>query len=795
MPNLNEIPSVDALGRLIDKREDIRSESQRMLARLAAQQKTRKTPSGGFISPPGFVRRQLELEERIRQASTPGSAVPMPLIDRPAMRVASDIVRGAVGGTSADPTNPSEAYRLMQGLTGAYLPTAPVARTAQAAKAVAQQPGAAVTAAGRGFEELGSTAAKELAQLSKPNTLGSQAGMVRTSKPESRIFSPIPSAQNPFVGRLDEYISTMPNKVQKDQFLNQLTGKFRDYEIQRAKDALEGIPGNASLTPSDLLNRIKGNYDPARFKTQVIEPDAQAHAEAVANNTQLPFYGNMDNPFPDRPMGIVHLIQEPSPVMAFSKEQSNLIEDAYNATYRTYIQDGPEFEEFVQRIEAPFNKIPSLALFREEAQPLLQGIRELAKRNAEFSDARDAMRYAGIDRRYLDFKERGLPVEVPNYVLNDKGRFVQQGTIRLEPYDYLPYTDFLAKEGDATILKILDEIDPEEYARVMQKNVDAVKNQIRDINQRIEATKEKVASSKLSFYTTSDEAIESRKDAVDDAASFIRLYGQAKVREQIEPLREMLDEQRRTFIRSSTPYMGRHTSLKNEPDPISFSRFSEQEIDLPDLGRIKGIYINELQSDRLRSLREEGPFGGSRIKDFPKLQELETQGQKLKDRWMSLVGDPKASKSSINDAKQELDTFVSKKLAPFQNRVTQGKYSIKESFAGMENSPQVVQQLMAKNAIRAAIERGDRFVAFPGKESAQPQLYEKLPNNLKQVVKDLGPGFEIRPIELQSSKLGPFTTTAIVWGPEAAARLKKQGVPFKRGGLVNKTTAFIKAHA
>jgi hypothetical protein len=55
-------------------------------------------------------------------------------------------------------------------------------------------------------------------------------------------------------------------------------------------------------------------------------------------------------------------------------------------------------------------------------------------------------------------------------------------------------------------------------------------------------------------------------------------------------------------------------------------------------------------------------------------------------------------------------------------------------------SPQVVQQMMIKNAIGAAMQRGVNAVTFPGKESAQAQLYEKLYPNLKQAAKDYRSG-------------------------------------------------------
>ncbi|NDF99148.1 MAG: hypothetical protein EB101_09530, partial [Chitinophagia bacterium] len=206
-PNPDEVPSV------IDEREEIRSESQRMLNRLKAQG-PRSTGFGNL--PPGVAALKRDIEQRQIDAAKPGSAAQLPLIDRPAMRIASDIVRGAVSATPAEPTNPSEAYRLMQGLTGAYLPTAPVVRMGQSAKAAVQQPGAAVASAKRGVEELGDTAAAQLARISRPNELGSQAGIVR---PPGGYFptSRTPTAMTPgrSISNLDEAFDPVLQEVRK----------------------------------------------------------------------------------------------------------------------------------------------------------------------------------------------------------------------------------------------------------------------------------------------------------------------------------------------------------------------------------------------------------------------------------------------------------------------------------------------------------------------------------------------------------------------------------------------------
>jgi hypothetical protein len=85
---------------------------------------------------------------------------------------------------------------------------------------------------------------------------------------------------------------------------------------------------------------------------------------------------------------------------------------------------------------------------------------------------------------------------------------------------------------------------------------------------------------------------------------------------------------------------------------------------------------------------------------------------------------------------------------------------------------------------------GGRFATFPGAESDKPLLYEKkVPNNLKQVVKDLGgkeAGFDIRNIQLQDKDGNPIVVHGVTWGPQAAAKVLKEGVKFRHGGSVER---------
>ena len=144
------------------------------------------------------------------------------------------------------------------------------------------------------------------------------------------------------------------------------------------------------------------------------------------------------------------------------------------------------------------------------------------------------------------------------------------------------------------------------------------------------------------------------------------------------------------------------------------------------------------------------------------------------------------------------------RLQKLDDRMARGAtYATPEAFAGMEKAPQVAQQLMIKNAIGAAIDRGMGAVTFPGKESKQAQLYEKVERNIDQVLKDLGPGFTKVPITIEKDyvieKAGKlvsvpttekdevFTHWGVIWDPEAAKRTQKEGIRFNKGGMVEKS--------
>jgi hypothetical protein len=653
----------------VKEEEDIRSESKRMLNRLLANQEPGQADFFGKGPRRGITPVPLE----------PGASVTRP------SEVLKPFISGVLGLETGKGT---ETYR-----TGQTLAEMPPVKAAAAIPKVAGE------------------AASSLAALPALSGMVRLGGKKPDSKPIS-IFTPLPKADAPFVGRLDTFVAELPGPVRKDQFLGSLQGRFRDYEIGRAKEALRDLTDDAKLSPVDLLNRIKQRYDPAYYRTQVIEPRPNS------------FYYQMDNVYKgpvgnEFPLGVIHLIQADSPQNS-SKVLNEKLEKMINRTY-----GGWDPEELTETRSDLLNIFGSLSNVDK---------RKLARSWTSLSRAE---------------QELGVFEQTKEYLL----------------YPYINFTESIPASSmtpNAMLTKII------QNAAETAKNRHGVEG--------IEAHLPNLIQEHLG-KKSGEEAYNAVRDLVDKKRQ--ELY--RKTSDSNDEFRYTLRDIKNKYVEN---YRGQHATLGGENNPIAFSRFSEHTTDIPGLGTTKGIYVNELQSDRLGDIRTQGPYGGSAQKDLAtRVIPLREQQARLLEQFIKLKSKGAPSDQLSAASKQLSD--LNEKLEKATKRVMEGTYSIRESFPGMEESPQVIQQLMAKNVISAAINRGVNFVAFPGAESKQAQLYEKLPNNLKQVVKDLGPGFELRPVTLKTPNGQDMTHFAVVWGPEAANRIKQKGVPFKDGGPVD----------
>jgi hypothetical protein len=538
-------------------------------------------------------------------------------------------------------------------------------------------------------------------------------------------FTPTPTPEAPFVGRLDQFAASMPGPMKKDQLLGTLKGKFKDYELERARIALGDLPADAKVMPTDFLNRLNNVNNPAGYRTTVLEPQQGSYYQTIVDN---PFSDGANTP----PMGVIHLTQFVSPAaraaMTETQKATSAIYDLSRAQYK------PE-------------QMKSLL---EWAKKQPDGV-HITNLLTEGPVKAATTRLANIDQ--LD--DISLRLINPDIHPEVKA-FTNIITERVNRGD-LP-ADMYAKLGRD--MDLLTKSVYEEGRRRAQELGFAA---------RLPVPPQGVSANQFHKFPDYTEAVtdafKSTKEALRNAAHN-DLY---PVHGDLTRLHERLSAQ--------GPYMGQHPSaLQNPPLPISFSRFTEQEAVIPGRGNVKGIYVHELQSDLLDDLRKRGTKGGGTDKDYRELAQVE---EKLRSR----AGMPDSEAFSLLGRRKILTDRLDND--PLREPVT---YSIEEALPGMEKSPQVVQQLMVKNSVNAAVQRGAQFVAFPGKESSQAQLYEKLEPNLKAVIKELGPGFEYRTIDLPlpEGKTGSFR--AITWGSEAAERLQKQGIPFSKGGMVERKT-------
>jgi hypothetical protein len=263
-------------------------------------------------------------------------------------------------------------------------------------------------------------------------------------------------------------------------------------------------------------------------------------------------------------------------------------------------------------------------------------------------------------------------------------------------------------------------------------------------------------------------------------------------------------------LKKTSLYEGQHTSLTPKGTPVAFSRFVDHTVNLPDRGETKVMHMIELQSDLFDDVVKQGSKSGNKEKDIaeaaklrPKIDALVNSDPRIKSAAEKITHIRASFPASASVEKSEEiarivreNPEIEKELVEYlkitgregklRGRTIGGKYNLEEAFPGMEMSPQVLQQMMIKNAIGGAMQRGVNAVTFPGKESKQAQLYEKLYPNLKQAVKDLGPGFDVRQIQLFDSKGNPYSHWGVVWDDSTAKKVLNQGIRFNKGGLVDK---------
>jgi hypothetical protein len=574
-----------------------------------------------------------------------------------------------------------------------------------------------------------------------PTTVAITQPATQLPPPPPFVAPPVQiSAEFPFVGRLDEFAAGMTGPAQKEQLINQVKGKFREHDVARLEEALAGLGPKDKVTPAMLQESLANTYSPNRFRS-VDVPAGTGGMYNVHDNVfqaNKPIAGSMN----------LYLKETPETAALYG----NYLAAKKAAEKVLY---GRKPEDITIAVESLKNnpltaKVPEINVLIDRMEAALPAYTKFGKMQDEVNHAENMIMYPvlysengfnfhrEIDRRTAPLLE-GMTVAERNSAM---------WPIRKQQETQL--TEELMRKGSDKLVALGG--DPIDVPAFMQRNANHP-------SPNLAGGSDDVLSKELKEVTVPI------KDGINAAMK--------KVRENIHTSYDKVYEELRPY----TGYKGQHESVTNKDiNPIGFSRYTEHAVDMNGK-QLNGRHVHELQSDLAQDVKQLGPKNRSLEKDREELATLKSK----------LAGIDELDPTQKID-KAKLDN----RIDTLERRITitsPGKYFLEQPFAGFETSPSVEMQLLMKNAIQSTMRAGQDFVTFPGKESARPALYEKVLPNLKQAVKDLGgekAGFDIKPITLPNPGGTEPTVWGVVWSPETATKTLEKGIPFKKGGMVER---------
>jgi hypothetical protein len=544
-----------------------------------------------------------------------------------------------------------------------------------------------------------------------------------------------PGENTPFVGELERIVADLPGPVRLQEFVNRVNKTARGYEKDRLDEFVERIKNTSSqpidqikLTPQQILDGLK-ETSPKRFLSNIIEPTEE---------NQRGLWVSQDNPLKGKgnKVGTINLSLEVAPqINALSKQLDNLRITASELPQLKYEfllskKDGQEqlFSNWRRSSDQIKSAVNELSDFDPpSANRINESIKyadEIIDFAPKFEKEKNDLLYPVLSDEYNAWKK------VNKYSQKDADKLlfkIKNNALEnlRSLFDVAERREFITS-SDATLMDF-----PAFYEMI--KEFDKKTNDI-------------TASSMIPRKLSEDEATV-RQLLVSTANKYgyqILDNKVAMVSAVQNELENFADKVRRENV-DKFIYPGAHTTITKD-NPISFSRFvdltPEQitsfNIPLKDNNR-GAMLVMELQSDRFRDTRP------TIVLKNPKTGEV-----------------------------------ISERPNPTY------KKDLEEAYPGMGKSGQIIQQLMIKNAIYGAMKRGKGLLLFPGTDSSKAHLYEKLGPNLKQVLKDLGPGFEIKQFTFPGKEGENATRFGVYIDEDAAKRVMTQGMRFSKGGMVDK---------
>jgi hypothetical protein len=564
---------------------------------------------------------------------------------------------------------------------------------------------------------------------------------------QSMAQAAAPAAQ--YISRLDESVATLPEKMTAGQARAMLEKVARKYDEPRLRSAFQDMDPNSKLTRADVQAAL-GEPLTKGWTTTIATP------ETVPLGKLLPMHDR--ELFPSGKLGIIKL-ERPNPEILPSdlpnvQELAGRREEFF--TYGTKLQrfdPNYSYDTVVSELEGA---IPKLAFDNFSESQLLAQLDMIKKGAPLYAEAKKHVQpiadvaelfHSPYALHRLDNKLKRMFEETPEVqAVYERNRrefnprlYEEVKTAELVVRERVLRDYFNDVQANAKAVGLDLEKLPYEYWRSTlgtpptERNIETYgffESAWKDINARTRESQRKVLSKVMS-----PERYQGLKEALSE----------------IDMVTESIDDRLGNLITEARGFRAgeQHGGLNfpNEPiqgrDVVGYSRFvnteglprkvvkegdiwTEKPFDAANPNApAEGIHVFELQSDMRKALKE----------------------------------------GAISEAK--------------------------EAFPNMVTNSKALQQLLAKNAIKGAIDMDKRYISFPQAGSSnRPELYANLKQNLQAVAKDLGPGFEVGVIRYtDEAAMGEEFTSpqiALMWTPEAAARVKTKGVPFAKGGFVER---------
>jgi hypothetical protein len=622
-------------------------------------------------------------------------------------------------------------------------------------------------------------------------------------------------ADRPFVGRLDAFVDTIKNPVQLGQLKGQLKGKFRDYDIERVERAFAGMDDKTKLTPDQIKQALAGTHSPSKWISETLPPKAGEYSQ-TADNVWGKELGttNLYLEQPAKKEVLFNTYDELKDALTQFEKNSAAqptvlgLEKIKKALNDQNIEEVVG-TELVAKLKSNFNKAEKNIRLVDKYDNQIYNIKMGFTRPVLYKTGELSVKYQTDNQPFFKYQQEFMD----NLVTKAQERLIQQGGITPvtaktnamnEVYNSPNFTQ-THRQSEIYAMKKVQEL---ALADARNLGIDSPNLALVDWTGY---------ETGISSYPTATTAFTKSVDDVLEP-SIVTLH---EANKQVQRLLSDDIKQFSKVLKNEGAYRpDRHGSIAPGPHPIGFTRFSEHETTVPGMGTIEGRHFHELQSDLSKDMRTKGATFGSAAKDQAEYDKLINQIKQTRDPILDELQVLEQEKikginsgqlsntryQEIEERQKTLRKIFAAEIKPLEKRVNiltnrryeNPTYSLEEPFAGFETNQMVRQQLLMKNAIQAAMRDGKRFATFPGKESDQPQLYVgKVLPNLKQIIKDLGgekAGFELRhgasKIELPPDKKGnPITAIGVVWSPEAAARIVEKGVPFAKGGMVERQSA------